>query len=468
MRSTGIPRILCSVAVLAALFMPSVSEAQDPVPYETYRSGDFKLAYEQYLAAAEAGSPSARTVVGLMQQNGVGLANPSNVEAFTWYGKAAQDGQSAAMNGLGYLHDRGVAGSASDYDKAAQMFRQAADVGLPKAQFNLGVLYGRGQGVSHDPKAAFSWYLKAADAGFVPAQNSVGGMYALGEGVAADGDQALKWLRLAALQGRSALALGNLGVLYSLGKAVEKDQDKAIALFQTASALGDSNAYYNLALAYLNAWGVPKDLARAVELFNKAAVLDNARAQAAVGLMQATGFGFPKADAEQAVIMLYNAASKAETGVDAACDLSDYDRWQRLHDRARAGNAQAQYCVGAAYADGVSSLTGVDLDQAKEWLQRAAHGGNSAAKYRLGVITMEHSNSPLAAALALRWFASAAFGIPQLDVPVRAEDTQKLLAGLPPAIEYSLNVLPTTMADLVIGQAMQGFAQAAEHRVAPQ
>jgi len=92
---------------------------------------------QYYQKAADQGFTNAQYNLGLMFENGRGVAQ-SDVKAVHWYTKAAEQGQAMAQNNLGLkvLHGRGVAQS---YAEAMRWFRKAADQGEPQAEFNLKV-----------------------------------------------------------------------------------------------------------------------------------------------------------------------------------------------------------------------------------------------------------------------------------------------------------------------------------------
>ena len=69
------------------------------------------------------------------------------VEAAKWYRKAADQGYAPAQFNLGVMYDNGE-GVAQDYTEAAKWYRKAADQGDYRAQFNLGLKCDHGQGVS--------------------------------------------------------------------------------------------------------------------------------------------------------------------------------------------------------------------------------------------------------------------------------------------------------------------------------
>ncbi len=95
--------------------------------HSAYDGGDYRTAFEEWRALAEAGDAEAQTALASLYLSGQGTpANPA--QAVHWY-------------------------------------RRAAEQGDPVAQQNLGDLYGRGVGVGRDLVGAYVWLALAADQG---------------------------------------------------------------------------------------------------------------------------------------------------------------------------------------------------------------------------------------------------------------------------------------------------------------
>ena len=86
------------------------------------------------------------------------------VEALKWYRKAAEQGYAKAQYNLGLMYDNGD-GVAEDHAEAFKWFRKAAEQGYASAQHNLGVMYAKGEGVPEDSVAAYAWFSVAAASG---------------------------------------------------------------------------------------------------------------------------------------------------------------------------------------------------------------------------------------------------------------------------------------------------------------
>lgn len=121
--------------------------------------GQLAKAATQYARAADAGHIDAAVSLGLLYQEGRGVArDPAKARAF--YESGAARGHPRAQNNLGLLYARGD-GVDQDYETAAQLFAAAADQGLTSAMTNLGVLYDNGFGVPQSDETAAMWYRRS-------------------------------------------------------------------------------------------------------------------------------------------------------------------------------------------------------------------------------------------------------------------------------------------------------------------
>ena len=129
---------------------------------------DTRCAFSHVSAAAAAGRPSAKSLLGWMHAQGVGVtADPQRAQAL--YVEAAGAGDLSAKNNLGELYETGR-GVNIDWSKAAAYYREAAEEGFAPAQFNLGRLYAAGAGLPQDTEKARTWLRSALKAGVQPAQ----------------------------------------------------------------------------------------------------------------------------------------------------------------------------------------------------------------------------------------------------------------------------------------------------------
>jgi TPR repeat protein len=83
----------------------------------------------------------------------------------------AEKGNSEARYKLGVMYDQGQ-GVAQDFQEASKWYRLSAEQGKAGAQFNLGLMYAQGQGVVQDYVRSHMWLSLAAVQGFSEAQST--------------------------------------------------------------------------------------------------------------------------------------------------------------------------------------------------------------------------------------------------------------------------------------------------------
>ncbi len=188
--------------------------------------------------AAGAGDPVAKTLLGHLQDWGIGMptnyaaaitlfeaAAPKFALAQTYLGEsylrrktradsaaaakllfqAAYQNETTAMVDLAGMFAQGN-GVPQNRTFAKAWLDQAVKLGDVAAVFQLGYYYRNSTGTAHNPQKAIALYTQAATAGYVPAQSALGMCYAKGLGVQKDMTQATKWLSLAAPYSKFAAA----------------------------------------------------------------------------------------------------------------------------------------------------------------------------------------------------------------------------------------------------------------------
>ena len=99
--------------------------------YQSYLKGDYTAAYDEWLPLAELGDAEAQFNLGVLYDEGAGVAR--NLEtAADWYRKAAEQGFIDAQTNLGIMYYHGL-GVERDLETAAHWFRLAADQGDAEA-----------------------------------------------------------------------------------------------------------------------------------------------------------------------------------------------------------------------------------------------------------------------------------------------------------------------------------------------
>jgi TPR repeat protein len=342
------------IPVVAAIPSPSISETPLPekATIKTFYKSTFDASPQLVQKAATAGNVEAMNSLGLLYQNGQGVAQ-SYDKARVWFQKAADAGDADAMNNLGELYYYGL-GVARDYTQARDWYEKAAAADNANAMYSLGWMYEKGSGVIiRDYSQALNWYQRAAAEGNTEAMFNLGVLYQSGEGVAQSYDKAGEWFQKAADAG-NADAMNKLGELYSYAQGVARDYTPARNWYQRAAAAGSTEAVCNLGVLYQNGQGVPQNYDKAREWFQKAADAGNADAINKLGELY------------------YHAQGVAR----------DYTPARNWYQRAAAaGNAKAMYNLGVLYENGQG--VGQDYGKARECYQMAADRGDTDAKQAL-------------------------------------------------------------------------------------
>jgi hypothetical protein len=125
-----------------------------------YQHGDFAAALRLFQPLAEHGDASAQSNLGVMYEQGQGVAQNYR-EAMRWFRLAAMQGDASAQSNVGVMYYKGQ-GIAQDYREAMKWYRMAAEQRNAEAQFNLGVMYEEGRGVAQDRVRAHMWFNLAA------------------------------------------------------------------------------------------------------------------------------------------------------------------------------------------------------------------------------------------------------------------------------------------------------------------
>ena len=207
-----------------------------------------------YQRAADAGHVDAAVSLGVMYQNGNGVAQDF-ARARALYDAPAAAGHARAQNNLGLLYVRG-SGVPQDYDRAAALFAAAAEQGLAQAQTNLGVMYENGFGVDQSDAEAARLY-KLGGAGAPAAED--GFVYDPRLTPPPADPAAIDTLRAAARAGDPLAQFQYGWMLVHLDTPGPGDWQDAALLFAAAAEKGLPAAMANLALLYQQGRGVPQD-----------------------------------------------------------------------------------------------------------------------------------------------------------------------------------------------------------------
>ena len=182
---------------------------------------------------AEKGDAKAQFIMGYLHYSGLeGFTSVDLEEAFAWYEKAARQGHVQACQIIGLMYQQGN-GVARNTEKAKQWYQYAADRGLRESQYALGVLYAEGAGVPRDEALGMFWLRRSDAQKFPPAPLVMGVMYAEGRGVKQDDAQAFSWFARSAELGNPEGMLRVAG-MYRMGVGVDADMAISIRWLEEA------------------------------------------------------------------------------------------------------------------------------------------------------------------------------------------------------------------------------------------
>ncbi|PPD41626.1 MAG: hypothetical protein CTY16_15655, partial [Methylobacter sp.] len=139
-------------------------------------------------------------IAGAFEDGAQAAARNDFASAYKLWLPLAENGEKKAQHNLGVMYNNGL-GVAKDYKAAMKWYQLAAAQGYPDSQNNIAVLYDKGLGVTANTAEAFDWYQLSASQGFAEAQHNLGVMYFEGKGISIDNDKAYKWFKAASDQG---------------------------------------------------------------------------------------------------------------------------------------------------------------------------------------------------------------------------------------------------------------------------
>ncbi|MFM8885825.1 MAG: hypothetical protein ACKOKC_05360, partial [Chthoniobacterales bacterium] len=126
---------------------------------------DLPSAAALYSKAAALGVTEAKSKLGNMHRNGIGVPKVDQAEAFRLFQEAAADGFLEAQGNLGVMYINGESIPA-DPAKAVALWKDGAEKGDPMCMHLYAMSLEGGALGEPNPNAAREWYIKAAHAGW--------------------------------------------------------------------------------------------------------------------------------------------------------------------------------------------------------------------------------------------------------------------------------------------------------------
>ena len=323
-------------------------------------------------------------------------------EAAEWQ-RRAETGDARAQYQLYFRYSLGD-GVKQDQETANRWLQQAAGNGDADAQYWLGERYYDGwMGIKKDRTAAHVWLDKAAAHGDPDIQFNVGWRYYFNE----DYDDARRWLQPVAASDNihadiAAHLLNNIEHLTNRKQAPPVDVETALR--QHAEA-GDTGAQGLLPCYYAEPNGARAEYRRQCD-----AAQGDATAQTRLGRQY-----YDSGDIAAARHWLQQAADGGsfvvpdllmiQTGQCFKDIYPVFEAFDTLRQRAKAGDATAQYRLSLRHLAGVHQ----NRREADYWLQQAAENGDLDAQYWLGQHYYHGSSgSPKDPKTAHQWLDKAA------------------------------------------------------------
>ena len=220
---------------------------------------DSQQAVHWFSKAATAGHEHAGSLLGLMYQNGWGVAK-NLTESEKWWEFVALRGNPTGMVSLAKLYLKGT-GKAPRITEAIKWFEKAYENGAVEAAFELSELYSRGLGVKEDQTVAVAWLEKAMKGGWTEAYFKLGIRQVEGHGVPKNEQAGLTLIQQAARWGVPG-ALMWWGKAHLTGIHVQKNEvegknflDRAFLGFMVGGLVNEAKTLIEEGLADPNALG---------------------------------------------------------------------------------------------------------------------------------------------------------------------------------------------------------------------
>lgn len=340
-----------------------------------------------YRRSAEQGYVFAQRNLAQVLMKGEGVPR-DDAEAFKWMSRAAERGDQPAIYYMGTLYRDGR-GVAKNPDEAVRWLTRAAEQNSFSAQRDLAALYLNGDGVPKNEATAVTWLLKTASQKDADAMMTLSELYAKGIGGASpDGTQAQLWLEKAAAQG-NAKARAQVSAQKDAAK-MEKLAGVQTA-FEQAYAAADSLKGREKAVAEFTRavgsaiYSAPLTKQQAFEFVMKSLTPRiNAAPQEAGALFMVIDSAVFDGPALTGMVSPAAAAAirahATEVSARYARSQAAANQARPLFDKARSGDAEAQFQLGTFFTTNVDAK---DEKQAEEWFKKAAANGHAGARQHL-------------------------------------------------------------------------------------
>jgi TPR repeat protein len=203
---------------------------------------NFKLAAQQYLAAAEKNYPPAMHELARCYLHGLGVRQ-SDKTAYEWLDKADKLDYVEATISMGDCYATGI-GVKADGLKAVSYYAKALTAKHPLAMRKIASAYLSGivKGKKEEnEKKSFQWYKNSADLGDAISQYNTGSMLLNGTGTEVNEDMAIHYLKLSA-EGGDPDGQFVYGHSLYFGNGITENKKEGLGWLEKASLNGSSQA----------------------------------------------------------------------------------------------------------------------------------------------------------------------------------------------------------------------------------
>lgn len=264
-----------------------------------YRKADYKNAFELFEQLANMGNAIAQTNIGVMYIQGQ-YVTQNTEKALYWLEKAAAQGVEMAKAYVSKIRAEESNGEKNLFEEALSLYKEGrlkealekftvlAEQGHAMSQFIVGNMYDFGESVPRDYERAFLWYKKAAEQGHPDSEYNLGVFYADGKGTERNYEKAIEWFTKAANRGNQKAKQEVINLSHYLAEKYNNEAfdafdnqrvNDAIVLFELSAKYGNTNAYLNLGILFMQGKVVEKDIEKAKHYLSKAIERGNLQAK---------------------------------------------------------------------------------------------------------------------------------------------------------------------------------------------
>lgn len=303
----------------------------------------------------------------------------------------------------------------------------AAIDGDVDAQAQLASMYYLGEGVEQNLNQAFAWYQLAAEQGDAVAQYSLGNLFLLGEGTAVNKNQAIFWYQKSAAQGhkkaQSRLSLLNVDFI------ADTNQESSNDVNRYAGAPLENETVNNKEEILIEKESVTTDInleeKTSDNLFdqlfypvqtNQVVINEKQKSAKVSSNTEQTKANQKQQNLERKTSAISNLQPGPIVNNEVIDENSEKEEYQpitednsylyKLYNKARDGDADAQYLIANAYYLG--NEVQQNLKQAFLWYRRSAENGHIDGQFQLANIYLMGEGVQQDDEAALYWYGKAA------------------------------------------------------------